>query len=427
MMILTPILLGFFSIFIYLILRLRNNFRFSLVDSFYLGQIIYFIGAVLASIYISPYLDYRSNLLWLSSSTLIFSTIFFLIGEVKSNNVLYDRKKVLSNFKILVITFSVIIFNISFVATVYNSFFSNGFNISSIVNDGTLMYARKTISSGDSGYYAPGLIKLIRDILAPTLIFYILVFYKEVKKIPISLLIISTIIAILAGGRRNPLLALFFAIYVGIKMRRKNKPMNFLELGVYLIIFIGIMGFMNILLGRGLDSIGLSFLETNLNVLYQIFYRIFIEVPNSNIIAYNFVLNQDFKLGEYWFNGIMTLLPGTQIAFSNELHSFLGGSYQGNAVLGFPLSSYINFGFLGVSIIPLIILWCFNLIDRMCSKINRPFLWSIRMIMFVYIPLSYDPQIFLISGGLIFLSIFVFEKFKYNIRVQTLEQKVKNG
>ena len=37
-------------------------------------------------------------------------------------------------------------------------------------------------------------------------------------------------------------------------------------------------------------------------------------------------------------------MPGPSNNFSNELHSYLGGSYDGNAVLGLPFAAYLNFG-----------------------------------------------------------------------------------
>jgi len=425
----TPVLLGFFSIILYVQVRLiKKPFRFLLIDSFFIGLLIYFVGAVIAGIFVEPGHPSSEKIIWLSTISIISSTIFLTFFS-PNNQIENDNSySLLSSKNITLLTFFLVLFNISFSMTIYKNFFQGGFGFLAIIGNDSLMYARKMIASGESGYYAPGLVKLVRDILIPTFIFYLLAYFPNSKKKHVFFLALSTIIAILFGGRRNPLIALFFAIFIGstIGKNNSNNKVGLVKIIIFSTLIFGFMTLINLLLGRSSQSIELSFIMNNFNLLNEILYRIFVEVPHSNILAYDFVIDQNFYFGEFWFNGIKTLLPGSQEAFSNTLHSFLGGSYAGNAVLGFPFSSYINSGFLGLILTPMVVMFFLNYVDSQCIKINKPFLWSIRMIMFVYIPLSYDPQIFLISGGIIFLFVFSFEKFKYDIKISTIKQKL-NG
>ena len=187
-------------------------------------------------------------------------------------------------------------------------------------------------------------------------------------------------------------------------------------------ILFGIIGLiilinLNQILGRSLDgeSEGSEFV---FNGIAQLFYRFFVEVPASNIILYQFVIEQNFAFGELWINDLKTLLPGPGVSFSNEMHSQLGGSYEGNAVLGLPLSSYINFGILGVILVPIIFMYLLNYIDRKTFEINSPSLISIRYVMLCFLPLCYDPTIFLLNGGIVLIGIFIFEMYRHFLKKQ---------
>ena len=218
---------------------------------------------------------------------------------------------------------------------------------------------------------------------------------------------------------------LLFAIFLGQTLYnilyKKNFEISYIKFISFSIIGLTVLISLNQFLGRSIDA-EISGSEFISNGIFQLFYRFFVEVPASNIIIYQFVADQNFSLGELWINDLKTLLPGPGVSFSNELHSQLGGSYEGNAVLGLPISSFMNFGILGVIITPVIFMYLLNYIDKQTFKINSPSLISIRYIMLCFLPLCYDPAIFLLNGGIVLIGIFIFEMFRNFLNQKKLQK-----
>ena len=413
---------GFICLVTFLLLRFVNNKskQIMLIDSFYFGLMSYFIGAAIARKFIFDFSDASNEVLKLSVYALFSATLyyFFIKKENRQLALFQDSKN--SNL-IFMLFASVACFNIFFSLLIYQDFFT-GNSISQIFS-GDLLYTRKMIASGETGYYFPGLVKQLRDILAPTLIFYLFIRYPSGKNFEISFLILTTFIAILFSGQRGPFIVLMFAIFVGQTMRSHiNKipsKLNFLRFIFFSIITFTILLSVNQILGRSIDS-EVTGSEFTMNGVLQILSRFFVEVPASNIIAYDFISNQNFGFGQLWIDDLKTLLPGSSgVIFSNELHAELGGSFQGNAVLGFPLSAYINFGLTGVIFIPFLFMHFLEIIDKKSYQINSPFLLSIRYVMLFFLTLAYDPTVFLLNGGLMLLSVFIFELFRDYLKKST--------
>jgi hypothetical protein len=178
---------------------------------------------------------------------------------------------------------------------------------------------------------------------------------------------------------------------------------------VYGILCIAAMGAINQLLGRAnADS---SLFEMIVDSGIGIFERIVVVVPISNIEAFDFVNSRNYGTGALWLDSLAGLMPGTQTGLANEMHEYLGGSFEGNAVLGFPVSTYVNFGFVGLILVPMCAMSLLTYFDRSCSRINSPLLASVRMVMLVYLPIAYEPATFLLSGGLVFIAVFAWVYF----------------
>ncbi len=389
-----------------------------LIDSFYFGLASYFIGAVIANIFLTDFSYASHQVLKLSVYALFSATLYYFF--VKKRDYQLSLFKDSKNSNLIFMLFATVAgFNIFFSLLIYQNFFA-GNSISQIFS-GDLLYIRKMITSGENGYYFPGLIKQVRDVLAPTLIFYLFIRYPSGKNFEISFLILTTFIAIFFGGQRGPFIVLMFIIFLGQTMRKHingiPSKINFFKLIVFSLSTFTILVYLNQILGRSIDSeVGGS--EFAMNGAIQILFRFFVEVPSSNIIAYEFITDQNFAFGQLWINDLKTLLPGPNVSFSNQLHSELGGSFEGNAVLGFPLSAYINFGLIGVLFIPFLFMHFLEIIDRKSYQINSAFLLSIRYVMLFFLLLSYDPAIFLLNGGLVLLSVFIFELFRTNLKNQ---------
>jgi len=414
------LILGFISllIIIVMIFKGKNFHQVMLVDSFFFGIFAYYLGSLIAFLFLEEFLNYGTEVIELSSVAFFSSTIYYYFMKRKPF--------VLKNFGdsknlnlIFLIFFCIASFNFLFSILIYRDFFMG--NSLSQIFSGDLLYVRKMITSGDSGYYFPGLIKQVRDILAPTFLIYLFIRFPKVQWLKIITLIILSSIAIFFGGQRGPFIVLLYAVLIGQTLHNMHYLKN-LKINYFKFILFGIIGLMvlinlNQILGRSIDEEigGSGFL---FNGIVQLFYRFFVEVPASNIIIYQFVVDQNFAFGELWMNDLITLIPGPNVSFSNEIHSQLGGSYEGNAVLGLPLSSYINFGIAGVILVPIIFMYFLNYIDAKIFEINSPSLISIRYVMLCFLPLSYDPTIFLLNGGIVLIGIFIFELYRNFLKKQ---------
>ena len=56
--------------------------------------------------------------------------------------------------------------------------------------------------------------------------------------------------------------------------------------------------------------------------------------------------------------------------------------------------------------------------DTKIFEINSPSLISIRYVMLCFLPLSYDPTIFLLNGGIVLIGIFIFELYRNFLKKQ---------
>ena len=112
---------------------------------------------------------------------------------------------------LVMLVFVVMVFRNDTVATLLS--------IASITGDGTLTAARKMITNGSEGYFAPGYIKQFRDILPPILLSAFMLqiglrkWTKGEKVIYFSFFIL-TLFADLVSGQRSVIFILFLTISI---------------------------------------------------------------------------------------------------------------------------------------------------------------------------------------------------------------------
>ena len=402
--------MGLLGIIFYLTVRTRHPRRILLSDSFFFGLAIFFLGSWIGAVQ-KPDMPAGASVLLFSVMAL--NSAAFTVAFLKP----YNRRLVRSQVEpprlrpeyVMAMSLFLAFFNLGFTYLVYTLLLDGSLEL--LADEGGLLTVRKWIASGDRGYFFPGLVKQVRDVFAPALVFYLLSYSAKGKnRISFFLVISTTLVAMFFGGQRSPILVLGVAVYFGLRERTlrfgsgeriRRHPIRLL---IYGVVVIAAMGFINQLLGRG--STGLGLVEMVGESAVGVFGRIVTTVPISNIDAFEFVSEYDPGFAALWLDGLAGLLPGTQTGLSNEMHEYLGGSFQGNAVLGFPVSSYINLGVAGVLLLPMLIMSVLTLFDRNCSRINSPLLNSARMAMLVYLPIAYDPATFLLSGGLVFIAVF---------------------
>ena len=388
-------------IFLYVIKKTRHK-GFHLFDSYLLGVFVYTLGSFF--LFLEGMSDGKIFLFLISVSVLIPSIFLWAINRKimsygltsESLNGVGSKNKV---FLLISLTF-VLIVNLMFIYLVYVRIIQDHFS-----GVFALLDIRKTISSGEAGYFYPGIIKQIRDIFAPAFIVWVYLFYQGSYKKQIFFGLFTVIIlSMVFGGQRMPILAMFLALFIAFVLMRqargvKTSKIKLLMMSVppFVLIFI-----LNIMLGRASGDEG--FFMSFLSLLTNIITRVFSTVPHENLHILTYLDKLNMPYFTLWLSDLSILLPGTQIAFSNELHSYLGGSKQGNAVLGTPLDIYVNSGFIGLLVIPFIVYAVLTTLNKLLLHKRNPFSLSIFLVVFCYIPFCYSFYLFLLNGGLVVIT-----------------------
>jgi len=424
--------IGTLAALVYLVVRTKRPRRFLLSDSFYLGIVIFFAGAVISA-YRKPMDGIGNQVVLLSTLALISCTFAAILLRPYCRNLEAQRgppSSVRSEFAIATTIF-LVLFNLGFIYLVYIKLFGGSFEVLS--KEGGLLDVRLMIATGERGYFFPGLIKQIRDIFAPIFIYYLLAYTPSGRhRFLFGAVVASTLAAILIGGQRTPLLVVAYALFMGFRARKRasNHPAKRRPHRMRVILggllCVATLGLVNQLLGRAsLDS---SLVQMISESAVGIFERIVVLVPLSNIEAYDFVMDHNFGIGALWLDGLGSFLPGTQVGLNNEMHEYLYGRAGGNAVLGFPISVFVNFGYMGLVLAPMIAMAFMVWLDRFCTRVGSRLLLSARVIMLIYLPIAYSPATFLLSGGLMLLAIMASTLIYYRhpVRSQALGQAAKS-
>ncbi|MBF0676102.1 MAG: hypothetical protein IR163_12755 [Pseudomonas sp.] len=271
-----------------------------------------------------------------------------------------------------------------------------------MMESGFLLDIRKKISSGERGFLAPGLIKQIRDIISPAILCYAIIFFRGrgafiLPATLFTLIVFSTTI----GGQRLPIVILAGVIFVSLFYYRakdwRRKYYFFWIGGFFGLISISVL---NILLGRSETEVG--FIYSLYNTLEGIVWRAVQVVPFENYASVPFLMEMEFSPFSIWLQELSSIIPGIKSSLSSELHANLGGSYEGNSVLGAALASYFNAGYLGVVIYTLYSILLLAFMELLFIKTRSKLLLALRIVLFFQIPIWYTPFLAILNGGLVF-------------------------
>lgn len=366
-----------------------------LFDSYLLGVFFYTIGCFFL---LFKHYDQNSIFLYEISVTLFFCSSFLWCFSrcTRSNYLSASFFHQESKNKLFLFSSATLIFvvNTVFIYFVYVKIVQGNFLGSFVLLD-----IRKTISSGDAGYFYPGIIKQIRDIFAPAFMVWLILFYSGGhKKKMVFLTLFITLISMIFGGQRMPILALFLSIFLAHNLKNKfyfRKISRFNKF-VYILFPLLTVFFLSNMLGRG-EGEGFNAI---FSFLFDIIYRVFSTVPSENYRLLPYLNGLNIPLFSLWVADLAILLPGTQVGISSDLHSYLGGSAQGNAVLGGPLDIYMNSGYLGLFYMPIITFIVLRSLQTILLHKKNPFAISLFFVLFCYMPFNYSLYLLLLNGGL---------------------------
>jgi len=398
-MLLLALLVLFIFVLFYFYIQSKYS-GVSLVDIAWGGVTSYFLGLILLGLFDNKLEDgiYYLMLMISAITFLLFTFYALILTPINKKSELSTFSLDINNFTLNILIFFIVIFNVAFLILIIKNLLP--LVLASFVDGkGTVLLSlRKAIASGEHGYYAPGLVKQIRDILAPAVIGYLIT--REVvkyRKIKVSLVFFSSLVAMIVGGQRSPVMVLILIIlfaYISKHKQLLNKK-NF-----FYLTFLGLLLIqaLNMLLGRGESGFSI---ENLVFTISSILDRIFVTVPKENYHVFSFLLTMKIDAFQLWFSDLQIILPmKTDGSFSNQLHQMLGGSSQGNSVLGLPIDMYINSGLAGIFVFSFIFLVFLTFCELCIKTVNFKPLNQIKIVLMLNLPFIYSPYYFLLNGGL---------------------------
>ena len=373
---------------------------FYLVDSFLFGILFYTIGS--SFLYFESY-NMKYEIMILISCISLISALLGSILSIKLTKNKHIHSGALNNLtstnynlvkKILFFSITICLIFIYVVITNQSVFLLLLDTFASV--DSNYTAARKAITSGTDGYFAPGYVKQFRDILGPiSIVTVLLLKTKGYKKIVLYTMPILLLAMILSGQRS--IIVIFLLLYFLVILRSTSynvfKFKNIIFISFSILIFYYISKF----IGR-VSTESTSFVNIIGDTLFNFFERIVLTVPYENSVYFEFWW-QNPTNGYSWFSELGRILIGSDSGFSNKLHTLNLGSIQGNSVLGLPVDAYFAFGFTGVILLPFVYSLFINKFDQVLRKSNNVFMYVSRVYLFITLPMMYSPYGFLLYGG----------------------------
>ncbi|MGE5563257.1 MAG: O-antigen polymerase [Bacillota bacterium] len=280
-------------------------------------------------------------------------------------------------------------------------------DVFSVSDSKSLLQARKAITTGAEGYFAPGIVKQFRDLLVPILLSATILISTRQRlstgqKAIVTIAGVSALTAMLLSGVRSNLFLFFIALYVAYavaqrvygKMSRRKKRLQIL----FVLAAVGLYGVLTVLLGR-VDAYE-SRSSMTLDVLGNLADRIIVTVPRINIDTYLFWVNLGPSYGAQWLADLRGILPGApDVTLYNVLHQYIGGSLEGNASLGLPVDVWINWGWIGVVIFPALYGIFLVYFDCKLAVMRSPIAFGTKIVFALALAKIYSPIGFVLYGG----------------------------
>ena len=201
---------------------------------------------------------------------------------------------------------------------------------------------RLGFATGEDGYFAPGYIKQLRDILLPlSALLVLFAIPRGGRRLLWVLAWVVPVVALLmiSSGERGPvllfLLATTYSAILSVRMGAIDRKTIVTPLLV-----IWIVG--------GSVFAALTSTYTTRNYEDSSFGSILVDrivttVPAENSDTYQVWGKGAPFLGAGWISELSTILPGKHIVLSTQLHDELGGGDKGNSVLGTWADVFFNF------------------------------------------------------------------------------------
>ncbi len=398
-------------------LRLRPRFRTSgpfLPDALLIGLMLYATGAVVLS-FDDTYV--AADVLAIMSLTALVAALCGAIFYVWLSGPEFSRPEIVARiesfhpgplertFIFVILLMSVAVCALFIYMVMSSSTIGALLSVASLVADSSLLEARKAITSGTDGYFAPGYVKQFRDILIPVLLIACMAMSSTYRRRPIVWLSFSAaIVAMAVSGQRQVLVVFFLVLLMGSYLvnrthsesaSRSTAKSGSILLGLAAILLV--YGFFSVWLGRVVDDSSGDGLVVG--VVGNLFDRIFLAAPRENLATMPYWLALGPTFGQSWLSDLAGILPGVDQAFSNVLHARTGGSIQGNSPLGFAPDTWLAWGWGGLIVIPFLFAVAIGAIDSALSNSRSPALFGAHCYLFTILPVCYSPYLFILYGG----------------------------
>lgn len=279
------------------------------------------------------------------------------------------------------------------------------------VDGASFLEVRKSITSGTEGYLAPGYVKQFRDVLLSITCMAILLARPwGARTWPLLFGVPLALGAMLVAGQRTPFAVLVLALMLGVIfagwMRQRSFGVGkvrraWLRGLLFTTAFLSLFTGMTYLLGRVEAEADLA--EMVGRVVLGLVERVVVMVPRENMATHPFWASIGPTYGASWAADLAGIVPGTQYAFSNELHFLLGGSELGNAPLGLPADAWLAWGWVGVLVLPWVYVLLLFALDSFLVRHPSPLSIATRAYLAIMLPFIYSPFLFILYGGVVAL------------------------
>lgn len=299
---------------------------------------------------------------------------------------------------------------------------------------GDLLQARKAITNATEGYLAPGFVKQFRDLIAPVLLaaIVLIALRKRISGIKFIVAIgsaLAVFVAMLLTGVRSNIFLLFLTLFLAFwfvqrirrpstqtksRQRRGSSRRSIVFIGLALVTY----GALTILLGRiDADNPGIDLV---FSLFGNLFDRIVLAVPRENALSYEFWSSLQGTTGEFWRADLVGALPGNQgMTLANLIHAYLGGSIEGNSVLGMPADVWVNWGWGGLVVLPAIYAVFISAFDSGLTRMRSPLAFGVKVMLAVALVKIYSPFGFLLYGGAVAIIVFFGAKFLHGRKARS--------
>jgi oligosaccharide repeat unit polymerase len=295
----------------------------------------------------------------------------------------------------------------------------------SVDQSGTLLEARKTITNGTSGYFAPGFVKQFRDILVPILTCAVILVASRqrirfsLKVIVLGITVVAAV-AMLLTGVRSTLFLFFIALFIARALAQRahqlhNPQHKKRRQLVFLVIALLVYGVLTVLLGRVSGDEGYG--TQSLHVFLNLVDRVIMAAPRENMMSFPFWSGLGPTHGHYWLIDLRGILPGAgEVSLSNLLHEYNGGSIEGNSSPGLPVDVWLNSGWPGLAVVPVLYGLFLCWFDLALTRLRSPIAFGTKVVLALALLQIYTPFGFVLYGGLASLMLYAWLKIVHRQR-----------